>query len=70
MSATKHSRVELRCRGGGRADVKTKLLSDYQAGSKTFRVHLDGYNQLPTLPAGSRAVRASSSFTSTTTAIW
>jgi arylsulfatase A-like enzyme len=28
-------------------DVKEQLLGGYQAGSKHFRVHLDGYNQLP-----------------------
>ncbi|MBR0705003.1 arylsulfatase [Bradyrhizobium liaoningense] len=30
----------------GDADVKQKLLSGYQIGGKTFKVHLDGYNQL------------------------
>jgi arylsulfatase A-like enzyme len=30
----------------GDPDIKTKLLNGYQAGSKTFKVHLDGYNQL------------------------
>ena len=34
---------------GGDADVKDKLLKGYQAGNKTFKVHLDGYNQLPVL---------------------
>ena len=29
--------------------IKEKLLKGYQAGSKTFKVHLDGYNQLPYL---------------------
>jgi arylsulfatase A-like enzyme len=33
----------------GDPDIKDKLLSGYQAGNKTFRVHLDGYNQLPYL---------------------
>jgi arylsulfatase len=33
----------------GDADVKDKLLKGHQAGSKTFKVHLDGYNQLPYL---------------------
>jgi arylsulfatase len=33
----------------GVPDVKEKLLQGYQAGEKTFRVHLDGYNQLPYL---------------------
>jgi arylsulfatase len=33
----------------GEADIGSKLLKGYQAGSKTFKVHLDGYNQLPYL---------------------
>ncbi len=33
----------------GDADVKDKLLKGHSAGSKTFKVHLDGYNQLPYL---------------------
>ena len=33
----------------GVPDVKEKLLAGYQAGDKTFKVHLDGYNQLPYL---------------------
>jgi arylsulfatase A-like enzyme len=33
----------------GDPDVKDKLLRGHQAGGKTFRVHLDGYNQLPYL---------------------
>jgi arylsulfatase A-like enzyme len=33
----------------GESDVKQKLLSGYQAVGKTFKVHLDGYNQLPYL---------------------
>jgi len=31
----------------GVPDVKEKLLKGYQAGNKNFKVHLDGYNQLP-----------------------
>jgi arylsulfatase len=31
----------------GVPDVKEKLLAGYQAGDKNFRVHLDGYNQMP-----------------------
>jgi arylsulfatase A-like enzyme len=31
----------------GDPDVKDKLLTGHQAGSKTFKVHLDGYNFLP-----------------------
>jgi arylsulfatase len=33
----------------GEPDIKTKLLTGHQAGSKAFKVHLDGYNQLPYL---------------------
>ena len=33
----------------GDADIKDKLLKGHQAGGKTFKVHLDGYNQLPYL---------------------
>jgi arylsulfatase A-like enzyme len=33
----------------GDPDIKTKLLQGYQAAGKTFKVHLDGYNQLPML---------------------
>jgi arylsulfatase len=33
----------------GVPDVKEQLLQGYQAGDKRFRVHLDGYNQLPYL---------------------
>jgi arylsulfatase len=33
----------------GEPDIKDKLLKGHQAGSKTFKVHLDGYNQLPYL---------------------
>lgn len=34
---------------GGDPDIKGKLLKGLQVGSKTFKVHLDGYNQLPML---------------------
>ena len=33
----------------GDPQVKEKLLTGYQAAGKTFKVHLDGYNQLPFL---------------------
>jgi arylsulfatase len=33
----------------GEPDIKTKLLTGHNAGGKTFKVHLDGYNQLPHL---------------------
>jgi arylsulfatase A-like enzyme len=42
----------------GDADIKDKLLKGYQSGSRTWKVHLDGYNQLPYLtgqqPRGAR----------------
>lgn len=42
----------------GDPDITQKLLTGHQAGGKTFKVHLDGYNQLPYLtgqqPAGAR----------------
>ncbi|MFK4874587.1 arylsulfatase [Novosphingobium sp. ZW T3_23] len=33
----------------GEPDVKEKLLKGHKTGDKTFKVHLDGYNQLPYL---------------------
>ncbi|MCE4223337.1 arylsulfatase [Methylobacterium sp. C25] len=33
----------------GESDIKDKLLKGHQAGSKSFKVHLDGFNQLPYL---------------------
>jgi arylsulfatase len=33
----------------GEPDIKEKLLTGHQAAGKTFKVHLDGYNQLPFL---------------------
>jgi len=33
----------------GVPDVKEKLLTGYKAGASTFKVHVDGYNQLPYL---------------------
>src|SRR5580704_3915985 len=33
----------------GETDIKGKLLTGYNAGAKTVKVHLDGYNQLPHL---------------------
>jgi arylsulfatase A-like enzyme len=33
----------------GDSDIRDKLLKGHQAGAKTFKVHLDGYNQLPYL---------------------
>jgi arylsulfatase A-like enzyme len=34
---------------GGDPDIKDKLLKGHQVGAKTFKLHLDGYNQLPYL---------------------
>lgn len=31
----------------GEPDIKSKLLTGYQVGNKTFKIHLDGYNFLP-----------------------
>ena len=33
----------------GEPDIKEKLLTGHKAGDKTYKVHLDGYNQLPYL---------------------
>jgi arylsulfatase len=33
----------------GEPDIKEKLLTGHQAAGRTFKVHLDGYNQLPLL---------------------
>ena len=33
----------------GEPNIKTKLLTGYTAGDKTFKVHLDGYNLMPAL---------------------
>ncbi|PWS36813.1 arylsulfatase [Falsiroseomonas bella] len=33
----------------GEPEIKQKLLAGHQAGARTYRVHLDGYNQLPLL---------------------
>jgi len=42
----------------GDSDIKEKLLTGHQAGSKTFKVHLDGYNMLPFLTVeGERSPR-------------
>jgi arylsulfatase len=41
----------------GEPDLKEKLLTGYQAGSKRFRAHLDGYNQLPLLTGNGGGAR-------------
>jgi arylsulfatase len=38
--------------GVGEANIVEKLLNGYQAGEKTFKVHLDGYNQVDLLAGG------------------
>ncbi|OCP01858.1 arylsulfatase [Ensifer sp. LC13] len=35
------------CAAAGETDIVAKCLTGYQAGSKTFKVHLDGYNLMP-----------------------
>ena len=51
----------------GDPDIKQKLLDGYAAMGKTFKVHLDGYNQLPYLTGQEEKGRVRSSSTSTTT---
>ncbi len=41
----------------GEPDLKTKLLTGYDAGGKTFKVHLDGYDQHDLLAGGPTARR-------------
>jgi arylsulfatase len=52
--------------------VKNKLLKGWAptSGGTSFKVHLDGYNQLPYLTGQHPRVSAASSTTSTTTACW
>ena len=58
-------------RRGRRTDIKEKLLKGHEAAGKTFKVHLDGYNQLAYLTGQARrSPRARSSSTSATTATW
>ena len=37
------------CAAAGEPDIVAKCLKGYQAGAKTFKVHLDGYNLIPFL---------------------
>jgi arylsulfatase A-like enzyme len=37
------------CAAAGEPDIVAKCLQGYQAGNKTFKVHLDGYNLMPFL---------------------
>ena len=39
----------------GEPEIKNKLLAGYKAGSKTFKVHLDGYDLLPYLKGDTKA---------------
>jgi len=41
----------------GVPDVKEKLMKGYQAGSKNFKVHLDGYNQIGLLTGNTASAR-------------
>jgi arylsulfatase A-like enzyme len=41
----------------GVADIKEKLLKGYQAGDKSFKVHLDGYNQMDLLQGKGKSNR-------------
>ena len=53
----------------GDPDIKEKLLTGYEAAGKIFKVHLDGYNQLPYLTGQEPRSGRGNSSTSTTTAI-
>jgi hypothetical protein len=54
----------------GDTTMKDRLLEGANIGGKRFKVHLDGYNQLPTCWANSRAATETSSITSTTMPSW
>ena len=41
----------------GEPEIKQKLLTGHQAGARGYKVHLDGYNQLPLLTGGGPAAR-------------
>ena len=41
----------------GEPEIKQKLLAGHQAGRRTYKVHLDGYNQLPPLTGAGPAPR-------------
>jgi arylsulfatase A-like enzyme len=51
----------------GEPDIKNKLLTGYGSMGKTFKVHLDGYNQLPLLTGQQEKPHARNSSISTTT---
>jgi hypothetical protein len=52
----------------GDTTIKDRLLQGASIGGKTFKVHLDGYNQLDYLTGKPPGARATTSLTSTTTA--
>jgi arylsulfatase len=41
----------------GEPEIKQKLLAGHRAGARTYKVHLDGYNQLPLLTGQGAAAR-------------
>jgi hypothetical protein len=49
----------------GQPDIKNQLLKDYLAEGKTYKVHLDGYNQLPMLQGEGAGARKEFFFTTT-----
>ena len=55
----------------GEPEIVEKLKQGYEAGNKTFKVHLDGYNLLPYLTGEeAKSPRQRGSSTSPTMAIW
>ena len=52
----------------GVPDIKEKLLTGYQAGDMTYKVHLDGYNLMPYLKGETQAARVASFSIGRTTA--
>ena len=52
----------------GEPDIVEKLKEGHEAGDKTFKVHIDGYNLLPYLTGEEERARARGSSTSRTTA--
>ena len=44
-----HTEHLVRLAAAGQPDIKDKLLVGHVAGSKTYKVHIDGYNMLPYL---------------------
>lgn len=43
----------------GKPNIKNKLLKGYQAGEKTYRVHIDGFNQMDLLQGKGQGLRNS-----------